>query len=58
MRSGTRRSQLKATLPQIVYCDKCHNARLPHNVCGNCGTYRGRAVIDTQATNATLEKTD
>ncbi len=57
MRSGTRRSQLKATLPQIVFCDKCHAPRLPHTVCGNCGTYRGRAVIEKPATLLAPEKT-
>lgn len=45
MRSGTRRSQIKLDLPQITYCPKCHEPRMAHVVCMNCGTYRGREVI-------------
>lgn len=45
VRSGTRRSQIKLELPQITYCPKCHEARMAHSVCKNCGTYRGRQVI-------------
>lgn len=44
-KSGTRRSQLKATLSEITYCPKCHEPRKAHTVCKNCGTYRSRIVI-------------
>ncbi|MSX32547.1 MAG: 50S ribosomal protein L32, partial [Actinobacteria bacterium] len=27
-------------------CPTCGATKLPHIVCGNCGTYRGRQVID------------
>lgn len=27
-------------------CPTCGAAKLPHVVCGNCGTYKGREVID------------
>ncbi|MFM7270089.1 MAG: 50S ribosomal protein L32 [Actinomycetes bacterium] len=27
-------------------CPQCGATKLPHVVCGNCGTYRGRQVID------------
>lgn len=45
-KSGTRRSQISATLPTITFCPKCHSPRLAHTVCKECGTYRGKVVID------------
>jgi large subunit ribosomal protein L32 len=27
-------------------CPTCGATKLPHVVCGNCGTYRGRQVIN------------
>jgi large subunit ribosomal protein L32 len=28
-------------------CPQCQEPKLPHRVCGNCGSYRGREVIQT-----------
>jgi large subunit ribosomal protein L32 len=28
-------------------CPQCGEPKLPHRVCGNCGSYRGREVIQT-----------
>ena len=27
-------------------CPQCNEPKLPHRVCGNCGTYRGRKLIE------------
>ena len=29
-----------------VSCSKCGEKKLPQNVCMNCGTYKGREVVD------------
>ncbi|MBI4356213.1 MAG: 50S ribosomal protein L32 [Candidatus Omnitrophica bacterium] len=31
--------------PQLAPCKQCGALRLPHRVCPQCGTYRGRQVI-------------
>ncbi|MFA6082005.1 MAG: 50S ribosomal protein L32 [Patescibacteria group bacterium] len=62
MRSGTRRSQLSATLPTVMFCPNCHAPRQSHAVCENCGQYRGKQVVAkveaTPAATETAPKTD
>jgi large subunit ribosomal protein L32 len=48
-RTHKRRSQHKAAQPGLRYCPRCHEPRLPHRVCPNCGTYAGREVVVQQA---------
>lgn len=35
--------------PQLSTCPQCNEPKLPHRVCGNCGYYAGRQVIDFSA---------
>lgn len=41
-----RSANMKLALPAKSICPQCGAAKLPHRVCNNCGTYRGRQVID------------
>jgi large subunit ribosomal protein L32 len=41
-----RRTHQKIAPPNIIECPQCGEAKLPHHVCPNCGTYKGRTVID------------
>ena len=47
-RSNTRhrRSQWKATAPQLVSCANpaCDAKHLPHRACGECGSYGARGA--------------
>jgi large subunit ribosomal protein L32 len=45
-RQGNRRAHHKLKIPQLVTCRQCGRARLSHHACPNCGTYRGRQVLD------------
>ena len=44
-RSRKRRAQHKIVPPGLEECPRCHAPKLPHRVCGECGTYAGREVI-------------
>jgi large subunit ribosomal protein L32 len=34
--------------PPQSSCPNCGASKLPHTVCGNCGWYRGRPVIEVE----------
>lgn len=48
-RQGQRRMHIHLKTPAFTNCKKCGTAILPHTVCINCGTYRGKDVIDVLA---------
>ena len=46
-RGRKRRTNWKLQAPNVVECPHCHQPRLPHHVCTNCGYYKGRQIIKT-----------
>ena len=45
-RRDSRRAQtFKLSLPGIVECPQCHEMKLAHRVCKNCGYYKGKEVV-------------
>jgi large subunit ribosomal protein L32 len=32
-------------VPTLEECSHCHEMKLPHHVCPNCGYYQGRQAI-------------
>ena len=54
-RQGNRRAHQKVKIPQITICPNCRQARLAHHACPNCGTYRGRQVIDVSKSRPAAE---
>ncbi|MEO5975264.1 MAG: 50S ribosomal protein L32 [Ilumatobacteraceae bacterium] len=36
----------KLGAPSRSVCPRCSSTKLPHNVCGNCGWYKGRVAVD------------
>jgi large subunit ribosomal protein L32 len=40
-----RRSHLRLNPVQLMECPRCHESKLSHRVCTNCGYYNGREVV-------------
>jgi len=41
-----RRSHHAIKDKRLIKCSKCSADSLPHSICGNCGFYRQREVVD------------
>ncbi|NLM11857.1 MAG: 50S ribosomal protein L32 [Clostridiaceae bacterium] len=48
-RRNKRRTHYKLTAPELVSCPQCHNLKMPHRVCKECGYYNGKEVIKVEA---------
>ncbi|MEX0916724.1 MAG: 50S ribosomal protein L32 [Candidatus Spechtbacterales bacterium] len=48
-RRDTKRSHLKLKAAVSVRCEKCSVPVMPHLMCENCGTYKGREMVDVLA---------
>ena len=45
-RKNKRRSEwLKIKQPGLVECPQCHELKMPHRACLNCGFYKGKSVV-------------
>lgn len=45
-RRDKRRGQIFLKAPAVQNCPKCNKPVAPHTACSNCGTYKGRQVVD------------
>jgi large subunit ribosomal protein L32 len=59
-RQGRRRASINFSLKGLSKCENCGHPKFSHEVCKNCGTYKGVVVvtpkIKTKVTK--VEKTD
>lgn len=62
---GHRRSNWKASKPEVTVCPVCKSLALAHTVCTECGTYKGKVVSIkaksqnyTEATKSNTESTE
>ena len=51
-RRNSRRANWKLSLPGISECPQCHEMKLTHRVCKNCGYYNGKQVLKVNEENA------
>ncbi len=43
----SRRSHDGLSVPARSVCPQCQEPKVPHRICGNCGTYKGREILKT-----------
>lgn len=44
-RRDKRRTHKKLSATVVTECSHCHQPKLPHKACPNCGYYGGRMVV-------------
>jgi len=44
-RRDKRRANWKLTAPGYINCPQCHQPKMPHRVCEECGYYDGKQVV-------------
>lgn len=44
-RKNKRRSHMRISMPGMVECTNCGEAKLAHRVCKECGSYKGEEVV-------------
>ncbi|GAB4335228.1 MAG: 50S ribosomal protein L32 [Desulfobulbaceae bacterium] len=47
-RTRKRRSHDALARPNIIACPSCGEPKLPHRLCGSCGVYKGRSVVQLE----------
>ncbi|ASS75702.1 50S ribosomal protein L32 [Tumebacillus algifaecis] len=47
-RKRMRRTHFKISIPGMVACPQCHEMKLAHRICKNCGSYKGRTVVEAE----------
>ncbi|MCF6136995.1 50S ribosomal protein L32 [Pseudalkalibacillus berkeleyi] len=45
-RKNKRRTHYKLKVPGMVKCPNCGEYKLSHRVCGECGQYKGKEVVE------------
>lgn len=44
-RGRRRRTHWTLSAPTVTECDHCHQPKLAHHICPNCGYYKGAEVV-------------
>ncbi len=46
-KKNMRRAHDALSAPGLSLCPQCQEPKLPHRACSNCGTYKGKEVINS-----------
>lgn len=46
--SGRKAANMKKSITGLSICPQCHEPKLPHRVCPNCGYYDGKDVVNAE----------
>ena len=44
-RQGKRRASIELKTTALAKCENCGSLKIPHEVCKNCGTYKGVVIV-------------
>ena len=47
-RNTRHEANSKLSMPSIVECPQCHEKKLAHKVCPNCGYYNGKEIVSVK----------
>lgn len=47
-RDSRNSSNFKASAPTLAKCPECHELKISHRVCKNCGFYDGKKVVEIE----------
>lgn len=45
----SRRAHWKINLPSLSECPQCHEPKIAHQICPNCGFYKDEFVVEMEA---------
>jgi len=48
-RRNRRRAHDSIGTPKLAECSNCHSPSMPHRMCPTCGYYKGRQIVDMEA---------
>ncbi len=48
-RTRKRRAHDALQNKSLARCSRCNAVIRPHTICGNCGHYRGKQIVDMEA---------
>ena len=54
-KQGSRRSHLALKKRGLTACAKCSVKILPHMVCYNCGSYKGRQIVEMKVKKSKIK---
>ena len=56
--SSRKAANMKMSTPGLSICPQCHEPKLPHRVCPNCGYYDGKDVVNAEQSECNVTPGD